>query len=165
MERKAVVRKAIRLEYIWIVHWNLKGSQVLKWLSNENVLFVHFQNMPLEKLAILMLVVVTSWSLAASRPATEDTKKTSKDEEDKMAKMLDLSKTASPPADTIAPSPGGPITCTAACMDICMVLEPVSDRVCKKGCEIGCKQVRGRGKIVGLQQVHKHNIAQHNHGI
>ncbi|KAI3716487.1 hypothetical protein L1987_67399 [Smallanthus sonchifolius] len=92
--------------------------------------------MPLEKLAILMLVVVTTSSLAASRPGTEETKKNTKEEEERLAKMLELTRTASPPSDTVAPSPGGPISCTAACMDICMVLEPLSDRVCEIGCEI-----------------------------
>ncbi|KAI3823162.1 hypothetical protein L1987_04594 [Smallanthus sonchifolius] len=74
-------------------------------------------------------------SLAASRRGTEETKKNTKEEEERLAKMLELSRTASPPSDTVAPSPGGPITCTAACMDICMVLEPFSDRACEIGCE------------------------------
>ena len=118
--------------------------------------------MPLEKLAIFILVVVTT-TTSASRPGTtDDAEKMAKDEEERMAKMLEWSRTATPPSDIVAPSPGGPISCTAACMDICMVLEPPSDHVCELACEFGCAQVRGRGKIKHLPHTHKHNHVDHH---
>ncbi|GJY71726.1 hypothetical protein Tco_0475429 [Tanacetum coccineum] len=70
-----------------------------------------------------------------------------KDEEERMAKMLEWSKTTTPPSNIVAPSPGGPVSCTAACMDICMVLEPPSEHVCELACEFGCAQVRGEKKV------------------
>ncbi|CAH1439375.1 unnamed protein product [Lactuca virosa] len=104
--------------------------------------------MSLEKLAILMLVVVTTTS--ASRRGAKETKETETDakkEEDRLAKMLEWTQEASPPSDIIAISPEGPISCTSACMDICMVLKPPRDRSCEIGCEFGCKQIQGRGKV------------------
>ncbi|KAI3791259.1 hypothetical protein L2E82_04968 [Cichorium intybus] len=107
------------------------------------------QNMALEKLAILMLVVVTTAS--ASRRGAEEKRErkteTKEEEEERLAKMLEWTRVASPPSDIVALSPEGPISCTAACMDICMVLKPPRARSCELGCEFGCKQIRGRGKV------------------
>ncbi|GKD54022.1 hypothetical protein Tco_1287409 [Tanacetum coccineum] len=96
--------------------------------------------MPLEKLAIFILVVVTT-TTSASRPGTtDDAEKLAKDEEERLAKMVEWSKTTTPPSDIVAPLLGGPISCTAACMDICMVLEPPSEHVYELACEFGCAQ-------------------------
>ncbi|GJY59713.1 hypothetical protein Tco_0459605 [Tanacetum coccineum] len=96
--------------------------------------------MPLEKLAIFILVVVTT-TTSASRPGTtDDAEKLAKDEEERLAKMVEWSKTTTPPSDIVAPLPGGPISCTAACMDICMVLEPPSEHVYELAYEFGCAQ-------------------------